>query len=111
MLLAIQARRRSETPPWKRGVVVKEEVRVSGSPILRRGSGVTQEEWVWGIGFGVPDVPDVWKICESACVGSAGSAGHPSTVSCEPLFAKETAGSRSADDPSMSFSADTARLA
>lgn len=61
MLLAIHALSKSDTPPWKRGVVVKLAVRVSGSPSFLRGSEETEAACVCGIGFGVPEVPEVWK--------------------------------------------------
>lgn len=31
-----------------------------------RGKAATDRRWVWGIGLGVPLVPDVWKTCDIA---------------------------------------------
>jgi hypothetical protein len=83
MLLAIHARSRSDTPPWKRGVVVKLAVRVSDSPSLLRGRDETEAACVCGMGFGVPEVPEVWKTWETACVESVGFDGQSMGISVD----------------------------
>lgn len=78
---------------------MKLEVKVSGSPILLRGSDETEASWVCGIGFGVPEVPDVWKTWEIVFAGSFGSVGQSLGMSVETSFGDDSGGIRSKGMP------------
>jgi hypothetical protein len=74
-----------------------------------RGKAVTDRRWVWGMGFGVPLVPDVWKTCDIpselsdtasasvdslTCTTTAGRDGSSVMVALESSSPTEVARSR-----------------